>query len=121
MNVSPFLLGAVVLCSLAPDSSAQQVVPEAPSLWREVTGVWDQGTGTTSADRDPRFTRPHLSAMRTTADGRLGVIVEGGWGEFVQSADAELELDEQIFTEISPIVATDDGVKLPPDQDEQDD
>src|SRR4029079_10584912 len=32
---------------------------------------------------DAAFTRPHIPALRTTADGRIGVIVEGNglnWG-----------------------------------------
>lgn len=49
--------------------------PESPAIWREVTGVIDaDGTGPGRA----QFTRPHMPALRTTADGRIGLIIEGG-------------------------------------------
>ncbi len=52
--------------------------PESPAIWREVTGVkgievMHQGQPVRSA----YFTRPHIPGFRTTADGRVGVIVEG--------------------------------------------
>ena len=43
-------------------------------------------------------------------------VAEGGWSDIVADAERSLPLDEQIFTEISPIVATEDGVRLPEDQ-----
>jgi hypothetical protein len=46
-------------------------------------------------------------------------IAEGGWTEVVGTEGRVLPLDEQIFTELSPIVATDNGVKLPEDQEEE--
>jgi hypothetical protein len=57
---------------------AQQAVPESPAIWREVTGVvntYPGGAGTTAV---PAFTRPHMPAFRTSADGRVACIVEGG-------------------------------------------
>lgn len=68
-----------VSCALIPLSTiAQQAVPESPAIWREVTGVvntYPGGVGTTPV---PVFTRPHMPAFRTSADGRIACIVEGG-------------------------------------------
>ncbi len=54
--------------------SAQQVEPEVPSTFREVTGVIDAGVNPVHF---PYFTRPHVPGFRSTADGRIAVIVEG--------------------------------------------
>jgi hypothetical protein len=54
---------------------AAQSVPEAPAIAREVTGVTNLWVGTNAT---PMFTRPHIPGLRTSADGRIGVICEGG-------------------------------------------
>jgi hypothetical protein len=46
-------------------------------------------------------------------------VAEGGWSGLVDDKGMPLPLDEQIFTEISPILATDNGVRLPEDQAEE--
>src|SRR5688572_14293558 len=69
---------AAVVAALPLAALAQQSVPESPAIWREVTGVintYPGGAGTTPV---PVFTRPHMPAFRTSADGRIAVIVEGG-------------------------------------------
>ncbi|MDG1048981.1 MAG: hypothetical protein P8R46_02125, partial [Planctomycetota bacterium] len=64
-------LGALALLSCQLVSlSPGQALPERPSIWREVTGVLDEG-GPLEQDHDPRFQGPHLPAFRTTQDGRL--------------------------------------------------
>ena len=69
------LRSALVLAVLTTAAFAQQAVPESPAIWREVSNV----NFTDPANRTgPAFTRPHLPAFRTTADGRIGTIVEGG-------------------------------------------
>ena len=66
-----------------------------------------------------------LAASFAAADGgESGLeivldVVEGSWGSLVDGQDVALPLDEQIFTDISPIVATDESVRLPQDQAEQ--
>ncbi|HYF35268.1 MAG TPA: hypothetical protein VD994_08280, partial [Prosthecobacter sp.] len=55
---------------------AQAATPESPAIWREVTGVIKNYSGTTYVNSS--FTRPHMPGLRTTMDGRVGVIVEGG-------------------------------------------
>ena len=67
--------GVLALISglLAP-LGAGQSLPESPSIWREVTGVLDDG-GPLEQDHDPRFQRPHLPAFRTSQDGRLAMTV----------------------------------------------
>jgi hypothetical protein len=71
----PFRLpfAAFVLAAVATSALAQQAIPEAPAIWREVSGVIDLGgVGTPN----PVFTRPHMPAWRTTSDGRVGIRVE---------------------------------------------
>lgn len=46
-------------------------------------------------------------------------VVEGSWEGLADGQDVPLALDEQIFTDISPIVATDESVRLPQDQEEE--
>ncbi|MDB6139394.1 MAG: hypothetical protein JWO94_2466 [Verrucomicrobiaceae bacterium] len=58
--------------------AAYSLPPESPALWREVTGVIHD-TRVTPATTN--FTRPHQPAWRTSADGRIGLIVEGGGAE----------------------------------------
>ncbi|MHA3775701.1 hypothetical protein ACXR0O_29655 [Verrucomicrobiota bacterium sgz303538] len=73
-----FSLLIAALVSLPAAGFSQQAVPESPALWREVTGVvntYPGGVGTTAV---PVFTRPHMPAFRTSADGRIACIVEGG-------------------------------------------
>lgn len=74
----PLILAAATL-PLASASLAQQAVPESPAVWREVTGVIKNYSGTTYLNSS--FTRPHMPGLRTTMDGRVGVIVEGGGTE----------------------------------------
>ena len=72
------ILSAVAFC-LASLLTGQQVVPDSPAVWREVTGViknYSSGTYVNSS-----FTRPHMPAYRTTKDGRVGICVEGGGPE----------------------------------------
>lgn len=69
---SPFL---AALACLPLATFAQQTVPESPAIWRDVTGVvFADPANMTGA----KFTRPHMPAFRTTLDGRIGSIVEGG-------------------------------------------
>lgn len=66
----------VALCALLPAPGlAQQAVPESPAIWRDVTGVVFTDPANLAG---ATFTRPHMPAFRTTADGRIGSIVEGG-------------------------------------------
>ncbi len=69
-------LTAVVSCAVL----AAQSLPELPAIPREVTGVIDSGDRTTGSNA--AFTRPHVPALRTTADGRIGVIVESNGANF---------------------------------------
>lgn len=77
MKLPPLLIGA--LCALfTTHGYGQQAVPHAPAIPREVTGVintYPGGAGTTAV---PAFTRPHMPGFRVTADGRVGIMVEGG-------------------------------------------
>lgn len=57
--------------------AAYSLPPESPALWREVTGVIHNA----SLPQPNYFTRPHQPAWRTTSDGRIGLIVEGGGTE----------------------------------------
>jgi hypothetical protein len=57
---------------------AQQAVPESPAIWREVTGVFNTYPGGVGTTPVPVFSRPHMPAFRTSADGRIAGIVEGG-------------------------------------------
>lgn len=69
---------AAVLVSFPLLGLAQPSVPEPPAIWREVTGVFNtypNGLGTTAV---PVFSRPHIPGFRTSADGRIGLMVEGG-------------------------------------------
>ncbi len=90
---------AVVLFLSGPAYS--QTLPEPPAIWREVVGVKYQtpkGVGTnpatlssldtpgwinlqiagiTDSPLQPRHTRPHIPAFRTTADGRIGMKTLG--------------------------------------------
>src|SRR5438105_1150252 len=68
-------LSLVFLLSLASTGRAAQAIPESPAVWREVTGVTNLWVGTNAT---PMFTRPHSPGFRTTADGRVAVVVEGG-------------------------------------------
>lgn len=73
------ILLSVISALSASRTRGQQVIPESPAIWREVTGVITDYS-------DPEnpvhlFTRPHMPGLRTTADGRIGVIVEGGGKE----------------------------------------
>lgn len=73
--VSRKTIGAVALLSSQLISLLPgQALPERPSIWREVTGVLDEG-GPLEQDHDPRFQRPHLPAFRTSQDGRLAMTV----------------------------------------------
>lgn len=77
-KLTPALVSLTLSCpiwSCPTWLAAQQATPEAPAIWREVTGVIDE-----TMPSNPRFTRPHIPALRTTADGRIGLIVEGGPG-----------------------------------------
>lgn len=65
----------IAAASLVHVASAQSV-PDAPAIAREVTGVVDQGSP--AAGTNAFFRRAHIPALRTTADGRIAVIVEGG-------------------------------------------
>ena len=68
-------IGALALLSVLLGSiGIGQTLPERPSIWREVTGVLDEG-GPLEQDHDPRFQRPHLPAFRTSQDGRLAMTV----------------------------------------------
>jgi len=73
MNRLQTLMMAVLLPSVS--GLGQQVIPESPAIWREVTGVIKNTSGV------PQFTRPHMPGLRVTSDGRVGVIVEGGGTE----------------------------------------
>lgn len=64
---------ALLSCQLV-SLSPGQALPERPSIWREVTGVLDEG-GPLEQDHDPRFQGPHLPAFRTSQDGRLAMTV----------------------------------------------
>jgi len=69
-------LRSLLVASLLPTFiHAQQAVPESPAIWREVTGVVFTDPATLAG---PVFTHPHMPAFRTTADGRIGLPVEGG-------------------------------------------
>lgn len=68
------LASAVALAFLSTAALAQQAVPESPAIWREVTGVVFTDPANLAG---PVFTRPHMPAFRTTADGRIGTVVEG--------------------------------------------
>lgn len=65
-----------------------QTLPELPAIPRQVTGVVENGTPPATpppwwSGSNAAFTRPHIPAVRTTADGRIGVIVESNglnWG-----------------------------------------
>ncbi|MEW6304067.1 MAG: hypothetical protein AB1705_11380 [Verrucomicrobiota bacterium] len=74
MKVHPYLAG-ILLLSSASVGFAAQAIPESPAIWREVTGVTNAYVGTNGT---PMFTRPHIPGLRTTMDGRVGIIVEGG-------------------------------------------
>jgi hypothetical protein len=65
----------VSLFALSALTGQAQVMPEIPAIWREVRGVIDG-----AIPSNPQFTRPHVPAIRTTQDGRIGIIVEGGDG-----------------------------------------
>lgn len=52
--------------------------PEPPAIMRVATGVI---RNTTVSPATHTFTRPHIPALRTTADGRIGLIIEGGGTE----------------------------------------
>ena len=73
MNIHRTLLLAASLLPMA----AYSLPPESPAVWREVTGVIHDPSLTQAS----YFTRPHQPAWRTTADGRVGLIVEGGGTE----------------------------------------
>jgi len=74
---SPLLLLAAFVSSCLPAfaQSATPITPESPAIWREVTGVVFTDPANLAG---PAFTRPHMPAFRTTLDGRIGTIVEGG-------------------------------------------
>ena len=65
---------ALPILAASPLLPAQQAIPEAPSIWREVAGVVDLSL--TLNTPDPVFTRPHMPGWRTTQDGRVGLRVE---------------------------------------------
>lgn len=67
----------LVLLSLFSSFSFAQnpVTPPKPAILREVTGIIDYGDNLPSR---ARFQRPHIPAVRTTTDGRLGVFIQGG-------------------------------------------
>lgn len=71
----PSLVAPVAFAVLAGALTvrAQQAIPEAPSIWREVAGVLDLGS---PGAPNPVFTRPHMPGWRTTSDGRVGIRVE---------------------------------------------
>lgn len=72
MKQSPLLIAVLSLLPIV--SPAQQLIPESPAIWREVTGVVNNySTGSAV----PTFTRPHIPGYRTTADGRIASCVEG--------------------------------------------
>lgn len=54
--------------------AAQSLPPEPPSIMREATGVIRNTTVTPATNT---FTRPHIPGLRVTADGRVGIVVEG--------------------------------------------
>ncbi|MBI5775617.1 MAG: hypothetical protein HZA89_18005 [Verrucomicrobia bacterium] len=66
---------AAMFCLAATGFAAQPVTPESPAIWREVTGVTNLWVGTNAT---PMFTRPHIPSLRTTVDGRVAIVVEGG-------------------------------------------
>jgi hypothetical protein len=70
-------LAATALSALSAQNP--QGVPEAPAIWREVAGVINSGVPGAPA---PSFQRAHIPAYRTTADGRVGMIVEGNNARF---------------------------------------
>jgi hypothetical protein len=74
MKPSCLLIAAAVLCPAL--TALSQVVPDSPAIWREVTGVIKNYSGTTYLNSS--FTRPHVPGYRTTLDGRVGICVEGG-------------------------------------------
>jgi hypothetical protein len=86
-------------------ASAQnpQGVPEAPAIWREVTGVINYGAPGAPA---PQFKRPHIPAYRTTSDGRVGMIVEGDFARFgliiPEKLTAPLLLETNLVATINP-------------------
>ncbi len=64
------------LCAFLPAFGlAQQAVPHSPAIWRDVTGVYYTDPANLAG---ASFSRPHMPAFRTTLDGRIGTIVEGG-------------------------------------------
>lgn len=76
MTLRPLVLGAA-LGLLAPSLVSQQAIPEIPAKWRDVAGVQNF-----VIPPEPYFTRPHYPGIRTTRDGRVGVMVEGGVPRF---------------------------------------
>lgn len=69
---------SLLLTTLTLTGQAQQAVPESPAIWREVTGVINSYPGGVGTTPIPTFTRPHMPAFRTSADGRIACVVEGG-------------------------------------------
>ena len=67
----------LTLAALMLPITVYSLAPESPAVWREVTGVIHDAT----LAQPNYFTRPHQPAWRTTADGRIGLIVEGGGTE----------------------------------------
>lgn len=52
-----------------PASQVPTSLPEGPAIWREVSGIENLGAGA-------NYTKPHISPLRTTCDGRLAVNVK---------------------------------------------
>ncbi len=78
MQHRPLFAGLAV--AFSGSIAIAQVLPELPAINRQVTGVIDYGSPSTGSNA--QFQRPHIPALRTTADGRIGVIVEGDGSNF---------------------------------------
>ncbi len=72
MKTPCILLLAAALLSTSASFSGE---PESPAIWREVTGVINDHS---SGSPVPKFTRPHMPGFRTSEDGRVAIICEGG-------------------------------------------
>ncbi len=95
---------AASICLAGPVSLAlQQSVPEAPSVWRDLAGVWDPGgvqpgPGPNPLGGQPVHTHAHMPAWRTTSDGRVGVRVEGTWQGGIKKVKLGLMKPEMLDT-----------------------
>lgn len=68
---------AICLAAFLPSVVLSQTLsPEPPAIMRVATGVIRNSTTNTQT-----FTRPHIPSFRTTNDGRVALVVEGGGTE----------------------------------------